>query len=244
MSSPKAHAEQPAQPDPDVAAFLGVGHPLADPVGQLGRGGLRQVVLRDAEPLAHDLGQGPERRALAVRQAAAAVPADDAGEPVGVVAELPAEPGLAHPGRSGHEDQPGDPTVDRGVEQLADRAHLGVPPGERRLQAVDALRTADAGHHPDRAPELLRLGLALERVGHRAVERDGVRRETPGRRVHQHLAGGRHRLHSRGGVHGVARDHPLVGGADRHRDLPGDDARAGRQVRRCRGRCRAGRRRP
>ena len=64
---------------------------------------LGEVVLRDAEPLAHHLGQRPERHALAVREAAAAVPAHDAGEAVDVLVELPAQPGLPDPGRAGDE---------------------------------------------------------------------------------------------------------------------------------------------
>ncbi len=86
------------------------------------------------------------------------------------------EPGLADPGRPGHQHQPRHPPLRRRVEQVLDRAQLRVPAGQRRLQPVDPLGAAHPGQHPGRPPQPDRLGLALQRVLPRVGEPDGALR--------------------------------------------------------------------
>jgi hypothetical protein len=222
-------AEQPGQPGADVRPLVLVGQPLLHALDELGGRQLRPVVLRDAEPLPHHLSQRPERDTLAVGQATAVMPVDVVDQAVDVLAELPAQPRLPDAGRAGDDDHPRGAPLGRGVEQLTDGAHLGVPAGERCFETVDTLRPAHPGDDPGRAPELLRLGLALEGVAVGVLEPDGVGREPLGGRVHQHLAGAGRGLHPGCCVDRVARDHALVDCANRHGDLAGDDARPGGQ---------------
>src|SRR5262252_5393909 len=51
-----------------------------------------------------------------------------------------------------------------GAEQFLDRAQLGVPAGQRRLQPIHSLRPAHPGQHPGRPPQMLRLRLPLQRM--------------------------------------------------------------------------------
>ena len=87
-----------------------------------------------------DLGERPERDAVAVGQAAAAVPAHVVGQAVDVLLELPAEPRLADAGRAGHDDQPRRRRRPRAWNSSLISAQLGVAADQRRLEAVDALR--------------------------------------------------------------------------------------------------------
>ena len=222
-------AEQAAQPGPDVGPLGRVGHEPVQPVGQLGRGDLGRVFLGDAQPLADDLGQRPERHPLAVGQAPAPVPPHLLGQAVGVLLELPAQPGLAHPGRAGDQHQPRHPPFRRGVEQLLDRAQLRVPAGQRRLQPVDPLDAAHPGQHPGRPPQPLRLRLALQPVLPGVGEPDRAGRQPLRRRVDQDLTRLRGRLDPGRGVHRVPGHHPLTDRAQRDRDLAGHHARPRRQ---------------
>ncbi len=82
-------------------AVAGVGDPLANDRLQLRLGRRGRLVLGDAGAHAHHLGQRPERDALAVGEAAAAVPQHLVGEAVGVLLELPGQPRLADAGDPG-----------------------------------------------------------------------------------------------------------------------------------------------
>ena len=107
------------------------------------------------------------------------------------------------------------------MEQVLDRAQFGVPPRQRGLQAVDPLRAAHRGQHPDGPPQPLRLGLALQGVLPGVGERDRAARQPLGRQVDQHRPRLGGRLHPGCGVHRVARHHPLVDRTQVHRHLAG-----------------------
>ena len=68
------HAEQPAQPRPDIGPLLRVGDVPVQAGGQLDRRDLGWVFLGDAQPLPHHLRQRPERHPVPVGQAPAPVP--------------------------------------------------------------------------------------------------------------------------------------------------------------------------
>ena len=223
------HAQQPAEPGPHVGLLGRVRDPGPDAVGQLDRRGLRRVLLGDAETLADHLGQRPEGHAFSVGQAAAPVPSRRADQAVDVLLELPAQPRLAHAGRPGDHDEPGDAALTRCLEEVPHRADLDVPPGHRRLETVDPLGPTDSGEHPGRPPQLLRCDLALEGVLAGVVEADRARAQPPGAPVDEHLSGIGGCLHARCGVHRIAGHHALVRRPDGHRDVARDDARAGRE---------------
>ena len=66
---------------------------------------LGRLLLEDPRPHPHHLGERPVRDALAVGEAAAAVPPDVVGEPVDVLLELPGEARLADPGDADDRDE-------------------------------------------------------------------------------------------------------------------------------------------
>ena len=98
-----------------------------------GRGGV--FAFDDAGSHAHHLGERPEGDALAVRQAAAAMPPDAVLEPVHVLEELPAEPGLADACDPRHRHEVCALLVRGRVEELLHEPQLAVTPDERRLEA-------------------------------------------------------------------------------------------------------------
>ena len=124
-----------------------------------------------------------------------------------------------------HEARP--PLARGGVEQVLEQAHLVVAAHERRLQALGAAATADLRHDAQRTPRGDRGRLALEVLLAGRLERDAVRRGAHGRLTDQHGAGRGHRLEPGGGVDEVARDHPLVRGADGDGGLAGEHAGPG-----------------
>ena len=89
----------------------------------------------------------------------------------------------------------------------------------------DAAATATLGDHPQRSPHRDRCGLALEHVLARLLERDRGAGGAEGRLADEDGARRGDRLDPRGRVDHVARDHALVGGAQRDRRLAGEDAR-------------------
>ena len=119
----------------------------------------------------------------------------------------------------------------RGVEQLLHRAQFGVAAGQRCFQPVDSLRPAEAGKHPNREPQLLRLGLAFQMCSPASSKPTRGRRKPPGRGIDKNGPSARGGLHSRRGVDRVAGDHAFTGRADRDGDLARDDARPARRVR-------------
>ena len=149
----------------------------------------RLLAFDDAGTHADHLGECPERDALAVGEAAAAVPPDAFLDAVHVLEELPPEPRLADPGDAGHGDELRAPLVDRGVEELLDETKLAVPPDEGRLEARRLERAAAARGHAERAPECDLLGLTLEVVLSGRGVRDGGLRRSLGRLTDEDGAG-------------------------------------------------------
>ena len=116
------------------------------------------------------------------------------------------------------------------MEQVLDRAQLGIPPDQRRLQAIQPLDTAYSGQHSGGSPQRHRLGFPLERVLPGRGEADPVGGQPLGGRIDQHLARLGHGLHSRRGVHRVTGHHALADRAQRHRHLAGHHPGPGRQA--------------
>ena len=226
-----ADAEQQPQTRAHVAALVRVGDELSQTRLELGRGVGGRVFLGDAEPLPDDLGQRPERHPVPVGQAPAPVPPHLRGQPVGVLLELPAQPGLAHPGRTRDQHQPRHPPVRSGVEQLPDRTQLGIPPGQGGLQPVHPLRAADRGQHPGGPPQPGRLRLALQRMLAGIGEPDGAARQPLRGLIGQYLPRPGRGLDPRRGVHRIPGHHPLAGRAEvychraGHHPGPGGQAR-------------------
>ncbi len=228
----RAGPEQGRHPVAQPVALAGVRHvALQSALEQLLGGGVLLVVVDPGEQPAPDgLGQREVGHALAVGHAPSAVPADELAEPVDVLLELPGQPGLADSGLAVDDQQRGTPGLLSVVEQLLDQPQLAVAPDQGRLEAVGALRAA--GGRDDRAhrPERHRVGLALEGVGAGVNVRDGGGGQQARGLVDPDLTRGGGRLHTGGGVDGVAGDHALLGGAGGDRDLAGDHADAQREV--------------
>ncbi len=151
-------------------------------------------------------------------------------QPVDVLLELPAEPGLADPGLALDHQQRRVPGLLGAVEQLLDQPQLAVAADQRRLEPVGPLGAAHRGHHGADRPQRHRVGLALHRVAADVDVGDRRGGQQPGRLVDPDLARGRRRLHPRRGVDRVAGDHALLGGADGHGHLAGHDADPHREV--------------
>ena len=96
--APSSSPSRCEQPRLDEAALLASVDERVDRARRASRAPIRLLVLDDAGAHAHHLRQRPERDALAVGEAAAAVPPDVFGETVDVLVELPAEPRLADAG--------------------------------------------------------------------------------------------------------------------------------------------------
>ena len=138
---------------------------------------------------------------------------------------------LPDPGRPRHQHHPRHPPLRRSVEQLLDGAQLGVPADQRGLQPIDPLHAAYPGQHPHRPPQMLRLGLALQRMLPGIGEPDPAARQPLRRPIGQHRTRLRRRLHPGRGVHRIPGHHPLAGGPQGDRHLTGHHPRPRRQVR-------------
>ena len=97
--------EQMREPRLEEVALLGVEDVLLERGVQLGQRGRRLLLLGDAAAHAHHVGERPVGHALAVGEAAPAVPVDGLGDAVEVLVELPREPRLADAGDAGHRDE-------------------------------------------------------------------------------------------------------------------------------------------
>ena len=225
-------AEQLREPRLDERALVGVGEVLLERDLELPERRRRLILLADPAAHPHHVGQRPVGHALAVGEAAAAVPVRDLGDPVEVLVELPREPRLADPGDAGHRDEvrlaPGGALV----EEVLDPAQLAVAADERGLQALRLERAAGARDDAQRPPELHRLLLALQRVRAGVFVDDRLLGRAAGRVADQHGARLGGRLDPRGRVDEVAGDHSLPFRADRHRRLAGEHARPRAQLRR------------
>ena len=131
---PGLQPEQAREPRLDPAAFLRIGQDDLDRFEELRKGRVGILALEDARVRANHLGEGPVGDALAVRKAAAAVPACVDREPVEVLEELPHESRLADARAADNGDQLRSVVVRGGVEELLDHPQLSVPSGERRLE--------------------------------------------------------------------------------------------------------------
>ena len=127
----------------------------------------------------------PERDALAVGEAAAAVPTDVVDEPVEVLLELPGEPATCRcrPIPSDR-DEPRLALVRGGVEEVLEQAELAVASDERRLEASRATLAAVARQRPGRrARAATGSVLPLSLVRARVLEGDrGARSRVASRR--------------------------------------------------------------
>src|SRR3954452_7164918 len=97
---------------------------------------LRVLFLRDQAAHAHHVGKRPVGDALAVGQAAPAVPVDRLGDAVEVLVELPRQPGLANASDSGDGDEVRLSLLGAGVDEILDLAKLAVASYARRLQPL------------------------------------------------------------------------------------------------------------
>ena len=219
-------AEEVEHPRLDEIALLVVGHERVERGANLlsGRGGV--LAFDDPGAHAHHLRERPERDALAVREAAAAMPPDAFLEPVHVLEELPAEPGLADACDPRDRDEVRALLVGGRVEELLDEPQLPVATDERRLEPGRLERSASAGGDAESTPERHGLVLALELVGPGGGVGDCRLRRALRRLADEHGPGLGGRLDAGCRVDHVARDHALPLGAERDRGLAGEDARA------------------
>src|SRR5439155_24299210 len=138
-------AEQMGEARLDEPSVLAVGHVTLHSIVQLRQRGGPVLAFQDPGPTTDHLRQRPVRHALAVRQAPAPVPEEQALQPVHVLEELPAEPGLADPGNAGHLDQVSLPVLDRRVEEILYDLQLAIATDERRLESLGLHQAASAG---------------------------------------------------------------------------------------------------
>ncbi len=193
-----------------------------------GRGGV--FAFDDAGSHAHHLGERPEGDALAVRQAAAAMPPDAFLEPIDVLEELPAEPGLADARDARHRHEMCALLVRGSVEELLHEPQLAVTPDERRLESGRLQSTASSRGDTQGPPERHGLVLALERVHPGRGIRDGRLRGALRGLSDEDGAGVGCGLDARRCVDQVAGDHPLPLGAERDGGLAGENTRACREL--------------
>ena len=102
---PLVEAEQVGEPRLEPARSSASGDVHLDRGAQLRERRLRRLVLGDPRAHPHHLGERPVGDALAVGEAAAAVPPEVVGEPVDVLLELPGEPRLADAGDADDRDE-------------------------------------------------------------------------------------------------------------------------------------------
>jgi hypothetical protein len=114
------------------------------------------------------------------------------------------------------------------VVQVLEEPQLVVAAHERRLEGVGPAPAAALGDDPQGPERRDGRDLPLEQLLADGLEGDGRRGRALRRLPHQHGSRRRHGLQPRRGVHEVARDHALVGRAERDRRLAGEHAGAGR----------------
>ena len=104
---------------------------------------LAVLVLDDAGAHPDHLRQRPERHAVAVGEAAAAMPPDVRGQAVDVLLELPRQARLPDPADADHRHEVWPALVRRGVVELLRQPQLRLTAGEWWLDLARAHRPAD-----------------------------------------------------------------------------------------------------
>ena len=138
--------------------------------------------------------------------------------------QLPRHPALADAGHAGDRHEPRALVAGRGEDDVAQQPELVVATDERRLDLVGPAAAAALGDDPDRAERRHRRDLALQDLVAGGLEGDGRIRGLLGLLADEDRARRGHALEARRGVDDVARDEALVGGADGHGGLAGQDA--------------------
>ena len=134
----------------DEAALVGVRDVLLQRCAQLRQGRRGLLVLDDAGAHPDHLGQRPERHAVAVREAPAAMPPDVRSEAVDVLLELPRQARLPDPADADHRYEVGPTLVGRGVVELLRESQLRLAAGEGWLDLARPYGPADEPNDPYR----------------------------------------------------------------------------------------------
>jgi hypothetical protein len=215
--------EEVPEPRLGEAALLLVGQVLLDDLRKLRERACRLLVLGDARPHPHHVGERPVRDAFAEGEATTPVPVRDLGQAVEVLVELPGESRLADAGDAGDGDQLRLTLIGARVEEILDPAELAVPAHERRLEPGRLEGTTGARDDAQRLPERYKPDLALQLVGTDVCVHDRLVGRPPGRLAHKHPTWFGDRLDARGGVDEVSGYHALALGAERDGGLAGQD---------------------
>ena len=219
-------AEQRSQVRLDPARLDRIVDRAADALREPARGGRRVVLVEDPGLRLDDLGQCPERGAIAVGETPSLAPADHVLLGVDDLPHLMDEPALADTRDADDRHELRDPLVARPAERVAQHAKLDLTadePGPGIVCDIGAEARSGIDDLPD--GDRLRLALGLEIVGGTEVD-DGPGRSVGGL-VRQDAVDRRGRLQARRGVDDIARCHPRAVSRTRiQRDecLPGRDA--------------------
>src|SRR4029453_7954316 len=170
----------------------------------------RLFVFRDSTAHPHHVCERPVGHALAVGEAAAAMPIDGVRDPVEVLVELPPESRLADPSDAGDRQEVRLAFVGAGVELVLYLPELAIATDERGLEALRLERATKAGDTAPRRPQRREALLPLELEGTRVPVDDRLLGRTASRVADEDRAGLGRRLDPRGRVHEVAGDHALA----------------------------------
>jgi hypothetical protein len=225
-----AEPEQMREARLETAPLVRRAHDRGERLAQLGERDLGRVVLADPRAHAHHLCERPVGDAVAVREAAAAMPVHVVREPVDVLLELPREPRLADAGDAEDRDEPRAALFRGGVEEILDELELALAADERRLEPGRAALAAPRRDHAQRPEDVRRLGLALELPEAAVLVADCRLRHPPRRLADEHRSRLGRALDARGRVDEIAGDHALAARADGDSGLAGVHARAQAQL--------------
>ncbi len=152
------------------------------------------------------------------------MPVDGVDEAVDVLGQLPSHPALADTGYARDRHEPRPLVAGGGEDDLAQQPELVVATDEGRLDLVAPAAAATLGDDPEGTERRHRRDLALQHLVAGGLEGDGRIRCLLGLLADQHGARRGHALEARRGVDDVARDETLVGRADGHGGLAGQDS--------------------
>ncbi len=208
--------EQVREPRLEEASLFGIEDVLLQRGAELRLRRRRFLLFGNPAAHAHHVRQCPVGDALAVGEAAPAVPVDGLRDAVEVLVELPAETRLADSRDASDRDEVRLLLVRGRVEQLLDLAQLAVAADERCLEAVRLERATETRDDSLCSPKRGQALLALELERARLLVDDRPLRRAARGVAHIDRTRLGDRLHARGRVHEVARDHALTLGAQRH----------------------------